>query len=207
MTDGGNVDLQLVSALRNDLTEHAAALAAAVGQLSSQLDMLAAIAACLLAAIRGGQMILVAGNGGSAAEAQHFSAELVGRFRRERRGYPAIALTTDTSILTAVANDYSFRDVFARQVEALGRPGDVLCLYSTSGESENLLQAAESAHRLGMQVVAITGSQPSRLARTADLPLLAPGPDTAAVQEVHLVITHLICEVVERELSAREAVG
>lgn len=200
-------DVLLRETLRNELAEHAVLLAAAVGQLSDQFEVITAVSACLIGALRDEHTILVAGNGGSAAEAQHFSAELVGRFRRERRPYAAVALTTDTSILTAVGNDYSYADVFSRQVEALGRAGDVLLLYTTSGESENLLRAADSARRLGVHVVALMGSRPNRLAEAADLALFAPSLDPAIVQEVHLVITHLMCEVVEGELTGWDATG
>jgi D-sedoheptulose 7-phosphate isomerase len=151
--------------------------------------------------LRQGNKILVAGNGGSAAEAQHFSAELVGRFLRDRDPYAAMALTTDSSILTAVGNDYAFEDVFARQVAGLGRPGDLLLAYTTSGESENLIRAADVAGELGMTVVAITGPTDSRLAGMADISIRVPAESTPVIQEIHMATTHLLCEIVEREMS------
>jgi D-sedoheptulose 7-phosphate isomerase len=145
---------------------------------------------------------MVAGNGGSAAEAQHFSAELIGRFMRDRDPYAALALTTDSSILTAVGNDYAFDDVFSRQVAGLGRPGDMFVAYSTSGESENLIRAADVAKSIDIQVVAVTGPHPSRLGDMADLAIVVPASNTPVVQELHMAITHLLCEIAEREMSA-----
>jgi D-sedoheptulose 7-phosphate isomerase len=173
----------------------------ALGQLALRAPVLADVAAGLIEALRGGRQVLVAGNGGSAAETQHFVAELVGRFRRERRPYAVVALTADTAILTAVANDYGYEEVFARQVRALGRPGDVLLLFSTSGESENLVRAATAGHQAGMTTVAITGDRPNRLARLADLAVQVPATDTALAQELQQVVTHLLCDVVEGELA------
>jgi D-sedoheptulose 7-phosphate isomerase len=178
--------------------------AAALGQLVVRAPVLAEVASSLIGALRGGRQVLVAGNGGSAAETQHFVAELVGRFRRERRPYAVIALTADTAILTAVANDYGFEEVFARQVRALGRRGDVLLLFSTSGESENLVRAATIGRQDGLTTVAITGERPNRLARLADLAVRVPATETALVQELHQVVTHLLCDVVESELAASE---
>jgi D-sedoheptulose 7-phosphate isomerase len=169
-------------------------------RLADSAETLARIAAVMTDALKDGHKILAAGNGGSAAEAQHFAAELVGRFKRDRLPYPAVSLTTDTSILTALANDYSYDDVFARQVTALAQPGDVFLAYSTSGESENLVRAAEAARQRGAGVVSLTGSRPNRLADAADLAIRVPSEDTAVVQEVHLMVTHLVCGIVESEL-------
>jgi D-sedoheptulose 7-phosphate isomerase len=179
----------------------------ALGQLASRAPALADVAAGLIEALRGGRQVLVAGNGGSAAETQHFVAELVGRFRRERRPYAVVALTADTAILTAVANDYGYEEVFARQVRALGRRGDVLLLFSTSGESENLVRAAAAGHQAGLTTVAITGARPNRLARLADLAVQVPATDTALAQELQQVVTHLLCDVVEGELAAEAQVA
>lgn len=140
------------------------------------------------------------GNGGSAAESQHFAAELTGRFRRERRAWAAVALTTDSSALTAIANDYGFEQVFARQVEAVGRSGDVLLAISTSGASPNVLAAARRARALGVQVVALTGPDPGPLATDADVVIAAPGASTARVQEVHLTLLHAMCDELETAL-------
>lgn len=139
-----------------------------------------------------GGAVLVAGNGGSAAEAQHFSAELVGRYKKERNALPSVALTVDTSILTAVGNDYGYDEVFARQVAAIGKPQDLLLLLSTSGNSKNLLRAAEVAHSKGMTVVSLLGKGGGALKPVSDVALVVPSDDTARIQEIHLFILHEI---------------
>ncbi len=144
--------------------------------------------------------ILVFGNGGSAADAQHLAAELVNRFRRERAPLPAIALTTDTSILTAIANDYSFEDVFAKQVEALGRPGDVALGISTSGRSKNVLKALAVARKQGLFTLGLSGGTGGEMAEVCDLLLLVPSSETPRIQEGHLFFIHLVCELIEEAL-------
>ena len=176
----------------------------ALAQLMARTDALNETAARLVETLRSGHKVLVAGNGGSAAEAQHFAAELVGRFKRERAPYAVLSLTTDTSILTAVANDYGYQDVFARQVHALGQPGDLFIAFSTSGESENLLRAAIVGRQRQVTIVAITGDHPSRLQALADLIIRVPVVDTAIVQEMHMVVTHILCDIVEADLSASQ---
>jgi len=148
---------------------------------------------------RGGK-VLLCGNGGSAADAQHIAGELVGRFKLERPAFHAVALTTDTSILTAVANDYGFDEVFARQVEGLGAPGDVLLGYSTSGNSANVLQAIAKAKAIGMHVVGLTGSGGGAMAQRCDVCIKAPCDDTPTVQECHAAAGHAICGLVEQML-------
>ncbi len=159
-----------------------------------------AAADALTAALRAGRKVLVCGNGGSAADSQHFVAELVGRFTRERRAWPALALTTDTSILTAVANDYGFERVFARQVEAHGQPGDVLVGISTSGGSPDVLAAVETARAAGLTTIGLTGRDGGALGRAVDIHLNVPSPSTARTQEVHCTLLHVLCDLVEREL-------
>ena len=144
-----------------------------------------------------GRTIFFCGNGGSAAEAQHFAAELVGRFRRARRGLPSVALTTDSSILTSVGNDFGFASVFARQVEALGRPGDLLVVLTTSGRSPNVVEAIRAARKKKMRVAAMTGAAGAALARRCDACLVVPSRDTPSIQEMHLVVGHLCCERAE----------
>lgn len=146
----------------------------------------------------------VCGNGGSAADAQHIAGELAGRFRRERRPLPCVALTTDTSVLTAVGNDYGFKDVFARQVEALGGEGDVLWALSTSGSSANVLAAAEAARRRGMRVAAMTGAGGGALAGLADVCFRAPAERTDLVQQLHQLAYHVICELIDEHFAAGE---
>jgi D-sedoheptulose 7-phosphate isomerase len=158
-------------------------------------------AAAIVKAVSAGGQLLVFGNGGSAADAQHTAAELVGRLERDRAAIAAIALSTDTSVLTAVANDYGFDRVFARQIEALGRRGDVALAISTSGASRNVLAAVETARAAGLVVVALTGRDGGALGRAADIHVNVPEPDTARVQEVHRTLLHILCELVERELA------
>ncbi|MBM4025687.1 MAG: SIS domain-containing protein [Planctomycetes bacterium] len=157
-----------------------------------------AAAEMIVQSLRAGGTLYLCGNGGSAADAQHIAGEFVGRFRAERRALPAVALSTDTSILTCIANDYSFEQVFARQVEALVRPGDVLWAFSTSGTSPNVLQAVQAARRQGARVIAFTGRAKSPLEASADLCLCAEASLTARSQEIHQLAYHIICELVEQ---------
>jgi D-sedoheptulose 7-phosphate isomerase len=151
--------------------------------------------------IADGGRVFWMGNGGSAADCQHLAAELVGRFERERPGLASIALTTDSSILTSVANDYGFESVFARQVEALCRDGDVLIGLSTSGNSANVLRAMERAAGRGIYRVGLTGAGGGRLAETCELCLAVPSKVTARIQEAHIVIGHIVCDLVERHMT------
>lgn len=183
------------------LIERRALMDAAFMRLTAHAEPLAQAAACLLAALRHGHKALVAGNGGSAAEAQHLAAELIGRFQRERGAFAALALTTDTAILTAVANDYGYEEVFARQVRGLGRSGDVFFGFSTSGESPSIVRAAQVCRECGITVIAVTGDRQSSLERLADITLRMPTLDTAATQELHMATTHILCGIVEAELA------
>jgi D-sedoheptulose 7-phosphate isomerase len=155
--------------------------------------------------LSGGARLLAAGNGGSAAQAQHLTAELVGRYRDDRPPFSALALHTDTSSTTAITNDYGAQEVFARQVRAHGRPGDVLMLLSTSGASANLLTAAAEAGRVGVAVWALTGPQPNPLAASADEVLCVRAPAAATVQELHLVAVHMLCESFDAALDEHAA--
>ncbi|MFM1870476.1 MAG: hypothetical protein RLY99_1220 [Pseudomonadota bacterium] len=151
-------------------------------------------------ALQKDQKVLACGNGGSAADAQHFAAELVGRFERERRELPAIALTTDSSIMTAIGNDYSYEVIFSKQVKALGRSGDVLLGISTSGNSANVIAAIEAAHAKGMSVIAFTGKDGGKigkLLRDTDVNLCVPADRTARIQETHLLLLHCLCDGVD----------
>jgi D-sedoheptulose 7-phosphate isomerase len=164
------------------------------------LQPVANAAAAILAAANGGRKVLVFGNGGSAADAQHMAAELVSRFERERRAIAALALTTDTSVLTAVANDYAFDRVFVRQIEALGSPGDVAIGISTSGTSPNVVEGLREARGRGLRTIAVTGRDGGGVGAAADIHINVPDPSTARVQEAHRTLIHAICELVEREL-------
>jgi D-sedoheptulose 7-phosphate isomerase len=148
-------------------------------------------------ALGSGKKLLVFGNGGSAADAQHVASELVGRFMRERAALAAVALTADTSILTSVANDYSFKQVFARQIEALGQAGDVALAISTSGESLNVVAALQVARERGLKTIALTGRDGGRVGAAAEIHVNVPDQNTARVQEVHRTLLHVICELVE----------
>ncbi|WP_036218434.1 D-sedoheptulose-7-phosphate isomerase [Calidithermus chliarophilus] len=152
--------------------------------------------ACIRALEQGGKL-MVCGNGGSAADAQHFAAELSGRYRRERRPLAALALTTDSSALTCIGNDYAFEQVFARQLEALARPGDVLFGISTSGRSKNVLAALEAAARLGVVRVGLTGEHTEAMRPLTDFCLAVPSASTARVQEMHVLLIHMICEALD----------
>ncbi|HEY1984435.1 MAG TPA: D-sedoheptulose 7-phosphate isomerase [Terracidiphilus sp.] len=173
---------------------------AAVKQLEHQKDLFEQIAHRMVQALRGGKKILWCGNGGSAADSQHLAAEIVGRFRRERRGWASIALTTDTSILTAVGNDYGYDAIFARQVEALCQPGDVLIGLSTSGNSPNVCNAIECGRGLGAFSVGMTGEGGGKLATLADACLRVASRETARVQECHILFGHMLCDQVELEM-------
>ncbi|MPZ17111.1 MAG: SIS domain-containing protein [Luteitalea sp.] len=179
-------------ALREAAALHVRSCGAVAGEL-------AAAGEAIIQALAAGHKVLACGNGGSAAEAQHVVAELAGRFSRDRAALPAVALTTDTSILTAVANDLGFERVFERQVESLGRPGDVLLALSTSGASANVLRAVNAANSRGLVTIALTGADGGSIGRAARLHVHVAHPVTARVQEVHLTLLHALCELVERE--------
>lgn len=161
------------------------------------IPVVARMAEICAEAIKQGHKILICGNGGSAADAQHIAAEFVGRFHRERISLPAIALTTDTSILTSVGNDYSYGDVFARQVEGLGRQGDVFWGITTSGNSENVLKAAQAARNQGMTVISSLGKDGGKMAGLSDVALIIPSNSTARIQEMHILCAHSICEILD----------
>jgi D-sedoheptulose 7-phosphate isomerase len=163
-----------------------------------------AIAAAIIAALRSGNKLLIIGNGGSAADAQHIAAEIVGRYKRDRLAYAALALTTDTSALTAIGNDYGFEQVFARQVEGLGQHGDVLLVLSTSGRSPNILAALHKARERGLVTIGFTGSKGKTLAETCDHVLIVPSEDTPVIQQIYLTVAHAICDAIEQTM-IREA--
>ena len=186
--------------------QHLAALVRALDGLAADLGRLESWGHRLAATLVCGGRLLAVGNGGSAAHAQHLTSELVGRYRRERRAMSAIALHADTSSLTAVANDYGLDEAFARPVRAHGRPGDVLVALSTSGHSRNVLAAVTTARELGLTTWALTGCAPNPLERLCDDALVVQSPMTATVQETHQVAIHLLCEAVDREIEALDAV-
>lgn len=181
---------------------HVSGLIRALSPFRSRAVLLARWGAELARHLGGGGRLLVAGNGGSAAEAQHLAAELVGKLREDRIPLSAIALTPDSSAVTAIGNDYGFDEIFARQVRAHGRRGDILILLSTSGRSPNLVAAAQAATGIGMRTWAMVGESPNPLADICDESLCCPSPDGQVVQELHLVAVHLMCEYVDRHLPA-----
>ena len=164
------------------------------------LDTARKIADVIAGALRGGNKLLIAGNGGSAADAQHIAAEIIGRYKKDRPAYAAIALTTDTSALTAIGNDYGFEQVFARQVDGLGKRGDVLLALTTSGRSPNILAALKAARQQGLVTIGFTGAKGTALGASCDHLLLAPSDDTAVIQQIHMAFAHGICEVIEQTL-------
>lgn len=187
-------------AIRSMFREHAEL----AGRMASLSPSIASMVALLSRTLRGGHTLLIAGNGGSAADSQHFAAELVGRYKKERPAWPAIALTTDTSALTAIGNDYGFEQVFSRQVEALGKKGDLLILISTSGNSPNLLRALEKARERGLSTLALLGRDGGKLKGRCDLEIIVPSANTPRIQEMHISIIHIVCELVESELAKSE---
>ncbi|MDA8130923.1 MAG: D-sedoheptulose 7-phosphate isomerase [Elusimicrobia bacterium] len=174
----------------------------AAAALAADHSAIAPIAALMAKVANAGGKVLVCGNGGSAADSQHIAGELVGRFKKERRAIAAVALTTDTSVLTCLGNDYGFDRVFERQVEALGRKGDLLIAISTSGSSPNVLKAVIKAKELGMSVVGFFGAKGGAILPHCDLSFLAPSQDTPRVQEIHILAAHIICGLVEDEVSS-----
>lgn len=174
--------------------------AALDGAARANADQLLAAARTVGASLDTGGKLLICGNGGSAADAQHIAAEFVNRFRMERRPLPAVALTTDSSVLTAISNDYSFDEVFAKQVMALAGPKDVLLAISTSGSSPNIKRALEAARDAGARSILFSGGTGGEAARCADLVLIVPTTDTPRIQEVHIFWGHLLCDLVERRL-------
>ncbi len=166
------------------------------------IETLIKISESIVKCIKNGGKILIAGNGGSAADAQHFAAEIIGRFVLERKGYPAIALTTDTSIITSIGNDYGYDYIFARQIEGLGNKNDIFIGISTSGNSKNIIEAIKTAKEKGLTIISLTGKDGGQIKELSDICLNLSYKETARVQEHHLMSYHLICEFVEKELKS-----
>ena len=164
------------------------------------LELIEKIAKTIVSTIAKGRKILVFGNGGSAADSQHMVAELVGRFKKERKGIPAIALTANTSTITALSNDYGYGVSFKRQIEALGKEGDVAVGISTSGAAENVVEAMKLAKVMGLSAIALTGSGGGNLKSAADIAIVVKSNDTPRIQETHILIIHILCELIENEI-------
>jgi D-sedoheptulose 7-phosphate isomerase len=169
--------------------------------LKTELDNIEKAAQAVIGSLKSGGKLLIFGNGGSAADSQHIAAELVGRFKKERKAIPAIALTTDTSVITSMANDYGYDSIFARQIEALGRKGDIALGISTSGTSKNVLMGIKKAGALGLKTICFSGGGGGLLKGECDISIIVDSKDTARVQESHIMIGHVICELVEDELA------
>jgi D-sedoheptulose 7-phosphate isomerase len=194
----GAMDINSRGTARRSLDQHIDTFNSLVRDCSSQIDECAAI---IVDTVKSGKKILICGNGGSAADAQHIAAEFVGRYETERRALPAIALTTDTSALTALANDYDFERVFSRQVDALAAEGDCLIGISTSGNSPNVISAVMAARRKGCRVIGMTGAKGKKLTALCDAALMVPSERTARIQEAHITVAHIWCEIVDEMIS------
>ena len=190
----------LIARVKNNFQE---SILTARNCMEALAPFIATAAAHMIQALLSDRKILVCGNGGSAADAQHFSAELLNRFERERPGLPCISLTTDTSTLTSIANDYNFDDIFAKQVRALGQAGDVLLGITTSGNSRNVIRAVEAAHERGVLCVALNGREGGEMSSVLsgnDVNICVPGPSTARIQEVHGLVIHCLCDLIDYQL-------
>jgi D-sedoheptulose 7-phosphate isomerase len=168
--------------------------------VNENLSKLVKVVEILITALKAGNKILLFGNGGSAADAQHLAAEFVNRFVIERPPLPAIALTTDTSVITSIGNDYDFSEIFSKQIRAIGQPGDIAWGISTSGNSTNVLKGLEIAKKMGLVTIAITGKDGGNIARVADFPINVSSSNTARIQETHITVGHVICELVDMKL-------
>lgn len=187
-----------------EVTEALLAISGTVEIMLNDSDLLSKTqkaASLLTSALLDGQTVLVAGNGGSAGEAQHFAAEIVGRYKKERKGYPAIALTTDTSAITAIANDYQYDFVFERQLQALGKAGDVFIALSTSGNSENLIRALSYAKSAGISTISLSGKGGGRALGLADIDIVVPSELTPTIQELQLTVLHALCAYIDDQLT------
>jgi len=189
--------------IRNEIRETADTISAMMAD-DGLIARISKVVSVCVAALRKGNKVLFAGNGGSAADCQHLAGELVSRFKYDRPGLPGIALTTDTSILTAIGNDYGFERVFARQIEAVGLPGDVLFAISTSGRSPNILEAVNTARQKNMVIVGMTGRDGGDLAGMCDHCLSTPSNSTPKIQEGHILMGHIICQLIEAEIFPQE---
>lgn len=183
-------------------TKIIAAIRDAIGaleRLTEQADAIAAAAQLIQVALRAKHKVMLCGNGGSAADSQHLAAELIGRFKRDRDPIPALALTADTSALTAIANDYGFAEVFSRQLRGLGLPGDVLIAISTSGRSPNIISALRAAREMAIRTIGLTGIDGGEMSDICDICIRAPAQRTDAIQQLHITIGHIVCSLVEEE--------
>lgn len=185
------------STIVDELTSHLETIQAVIGSMEEELAQASTMVVDIL---KSGHKVLLCGNGGSAADAQHISAELTGRYKKERRGLPSIALTTDTSALTAIGNDYGYERVFERQVEALANRGDLLIGISTSGNSANVVNALKRAKELGCSTLGFSGRDGGAMSEVCDINLVVPSNNTPRIQEMHILFGHMLCQVIDEEL-------
>jgi len=185
-------------AIEQEFTSHLQTIQKVIGTMEEDLEKASVL---LVETLQRGNKILLCGNGGSAADAQHIAAELTGRYKTERRGLPGIALTTDTSALTAIGNDYGYHRIFDRQVEALAQKGDVLIGISTSGNSENIVSALTLAKEIGCSTLSFTGRDGGAMNEVCDINLVVPSNDTPRIQEMHILFGHTLCQIIDNELS------
>ncbi len=171
-------------------------------KLLEQTELIIKISELLVNTLRKGNKILVCGNGGSAADSQHFAAELIGRYKKDRKSIPAIALTTDTSIITSIGNDYGYNEVFSKQVEGLGIKGDILIGISTSGNSDNIINAINIAKSKGIETISFLGKDGGLMKQISDISIIVPSNNTPRIQESHILLIHILCEIIENELSS-----
>jgi D-sedoheptulose 7-phosphate isomerase len=190
-----------IDKIRNQLQEHVETIQRVAESMAPDIERCSTL---MISALKKGNKLLIMGNGGSAADAQHMAAEFVGRFLLERKALPAIALTTDTSILTAIGNDYGFDEIFKRQVEALARPGDVVIGISTSGHSNNVFHAVMAANEIGCKTIGLLGREGGNIAGIVDVNLTVPVQETPRIQEAHVTIIHILCDLVERNLFGKK---
>ncbi|RDU67469.1 D-sedoheptulose 7-phosphate isomerase [Helicobacter didelphidarum] len=181
--------------VKKEMQTHVEVAQKSLDELSSTLHD---VAKAIIKTLKNGKKLLICGNGGSAADSQHFAAELTGRYKRERKGIKAIALSTDTSALTAIANDYGYEYVFSRQAEALLDEGDILFGISTSGNSKNVINAFETANRIGCLTISLTGRDGGKMKSVSDYNIIIPSNDTPRIQEMHILCIHILCEIIER---------
>jgi D-sedoheptulose 7-phosphate isomerase len=187
----------MINEIKKQLQDHRALIDLLERDLA---PLIAEMSSMITSALMNGNKLLVMGNGGSAADSQHFVAEIVGRFKMERKALPAIALSTDTSILTAIGNDYGFESIFSRQVEALAAPGDIVVGLSTSGNSPNVQKALNAARQRGCRTIGLLGKDGGSIKEVCDLALVVPSTDTPRIQEGHITIIHIVCDLVEKAL-------
>jgi D-sedoheptulose 7-phosphate isomerase len=191
--------------MENQIKEYISESIKVKNLLLNKIEVMKDITEVIYSSLKNGKKIIIAGNGGSAADSQHFAAELIGRYKLERRSLPAIALNTDTSILTAIGNDYGFEEIYRRQIESLGEEGDIFVSISTSGNSENLVRAIKEANNKKMKTISLLGKGGGVMKDISNYSLIVPSDNIPRIQETHIFIIHTICEIIEKKLFKNES--